>query len=60
VPAEPPTPAEAEDRMRKLLREADLAEPDSVEHYADEIILRWHEQKVAVAIDLRPEAGRAG
>jgi hypothetical protein len=42
----------AEQRMRELLADADLPQPDEVEHRGSELVLRWHEQKRAVVIEL--------
>lgn len=49
---DPPTPAEAEARMREIVRNAGLPPPDEVEHHSDEIVLFWHEEKLVVSVDL--------
>jgi hypothetical protein len=36
--------------MRAILAEANLPEPDEVEHEGSSIWLRWYEQKLAVEI----------
>ncbi len=48
----PPTHAEAEQRVRKLLRDNGLPEPDSVRHGADEVAFCWHESKTVVIVEL--------
>jgi hypothetical protein len=48
--------AAAADRMRALLDEAGLPPPDTVERTADEILLLWHDQKLAVVIELHDGA----
>lgn len=42
----------AESRLRQLIADADLAQPDDVEHTRDSVIFRWQGPKVAVVIDL--------
>jgi hypothetical protein len=46
----------AEVRMRKLLAEAGLPDPDQIEYGHSCIRLLWHDQKAAVVIDLEPSA----
>jgi hypothetical protein len=41
-----------ETRFRELLASADLPEPDAVEYEPDSVLFRWHEQKLAVYVDL--------
>jgi hypothetical protein len=48
----PPTHAEAEQRMRELLRDNGLPEPDSVRYHADEVAFFWHDSKTVVIVDL--------
>jgi hypothetical protein len=48
----PPTHAEAEHRMRELLRDNGLPEPDSVLYETDEAVLRWDERKLVVIVEL--------
>jgi hypothetical protein len=43
--------AAAEARMREILEEAGLPEPDEVGYGDGEIELRWYQQKVVVVID---------
>jgi hypothetical protein len=45
---------ETEARMREILGEAGLPEPDQVEYGEGEIALRWYEQKLEVVIDEIP------
>lgn len=49
-----PSPQQAEQHFRELLRKEALAQPDEVEHDsdADELIFRWRERKLAVVIEL--------
>jgi len=46
----------ADVRMRDLLAEAGLPEPDEIEYGESCIRLIWHSQKTAVVIDLEPGA----
>ena len=50
--ARPPTHAEAEQRMRELLRDNGLPEPDSVRYDAAEVAFFWHESKTVVVVEL--------
>jgi hypothetical protein len=43
---------EVEERFRKLLQDAGLPEPDDVQHEPQSVIFFWHDQKVAVCVDL--------
>jgi len=43
---------QAEAKMRELLDDAGLPEPDDVEYGERSVYLRWIEQKLEVAIDL--------
>jgi hypothetical protein len=47
-----PTREDAERRIRELLRENDLPQPDEIVPHEDGILCLWHEQKVAVVIEL--------
>jgi hypothetical protein len=38
--------------MRQLLEREQLPEPDEIEHREDSIVLLWHEQRLAVVVDL--------
>jgi hypothetical protein len=44
-----------ERRMRAILTEAGLPQPDDVEYGEASIWLRWHEQKLVVEIDEIPD-----
>jgi len=59
-PERKPSPEEAEERFRALLRENEMPEPDAVEHdpAAEELIFLWHEQKLAVVIELSEDGPR--
>lgn len=48
---------DAEQQMRELVREAGLPEPDEARYGfdPDEVVLLWHERKLAVAVDLEDE-----
>lgn len=48
----PPTPAEAEAHLRRLLEENDMPQPDEVQHRPAELVLLYHEQKVAFTFEL--------
>jgi hypothetical protein len=48
----PPTPAEAEDHIRRMLEESGLPQPDEVEHRPAELVLIYNEQKVAFTFEL--------
>ena len=53
--ADPPAPRDdAELRMRQIAAEAGVPEPEEVIHHpdADELELRWYEQKLAVVVEL--------
>ena len=47
-----PTPAEAEERLRKLLADAGLPQPDEVRHRPGEVVLMYHERKLAFVFEL--------
>lgn len=42
----------ADTRIRALLRDADLPDPDEVEYGEDEVVLLWHETKTAVVVEI--------
>lgn len=42
----------AERALRELLPQADLPQPDEVEYREESVVFLWHEQKLAVFIDL--------
>jgi hypothetical protein len=41
-----------EQAVRQLLEREQLPEPDDVEHRETSIVLLWHEQRLAVVVDL--------
>jgi len=47
-----PTPAEAEERLRRLLVENDLPMPDEVVHRPAEVVFLYHAKKLAVVFEL--------
>jgi hypothetical protein len=50
----------AEHHFRQLLRNADLRQPDEVRPHEDGgIVCLWHEEKLAVVVDLEPVEGAA-
>ena len=53
----PPTHAAAEERMRELLRQNGLPEPDSVRYDPGEVAFFWHERKAVVIVELDAEDG---
>jgi hypothetical protein len=55
----PRTPAEAEARLRRFLEEHDLPQPDEVEHRPAELLLLYHEQKLALIFELDEETTNA-
>ena len=48
---------EAEADFRRLLEDGGFAPPDDVEVLPDELVFKWHEQKVAVVLELGPSPG---
>ena len=42
----------AERKMRELLEDNDLPQPDEVEYEETSIVLTWHESKLVVMVDL--------
>jgi hypothetical protein len=50
-----PDPAEAEARMRELIADAGIAEPDDVIHDLEhaELHFRWNAEKLVVIVELR-------
>jgi hypothetical protein len=46
-----PSQAETEERMRLLLAENDLPQPDEVVHRPAEVVLLYHEQKLAFVFE---------
>jgi hypothetical protein len=51
-----PTHEEVEARFRRLLRDAELPEPDDAAHEPDSIVFYWHGPKVAVIVELEEAA----
>jgi hypothetical protein len=47
-----PTQAEAEQRIRRLLLDSDLPQPDEVVRRPAELVLLYHEQRLAVVFEL--------
>jgi hypothetical protein len=54
-----PTHAEAEERIRQLLADNGLPKPDEVVHRPAELVLLYHEQKLAFVFELE-DSGPAG
>jgi hypothetical protein len=53
--ADAPGRDDAEQAMRRLLRENELPEPDEIRDHEDGgIVCLWHGPKVAVIVDLEP------
>jgi hypothetical protein len=52
-----PTHQDAEQRMRELIQGAGLPDPDEVRYEFDpnEVVLTWHDPKLAVVIDLEDD-----
>jgi hypothetical protein len=50
--SKPPTPAEAEAHVRQLLEREGLPPPDEVEHRAAELVLLYHDEKLAFTFEL--------
>jgi hypothetical protein len=48
----PPTPAEAEAHLRRLLEDNDMPQPDEIEHHPAELVLLFHDQKLALTFEL--------
>jgi hypothetical protein len=48
----PPTPAEAEAHLRRLLEDNDMPQPDEVRHHPAEVVFLFHEKKLAVTVEL--------
>ncbi|HKN95190.1 MAG TPA: hypothetical protein VJU60_12710 [Thermoleophilaceae bacterium] len=48
----PPTPAEAEAHLRRLLEDNDMPQPDEVRHYPAEVVFIFNEKKLAVTVEL--------
>jgi hypothetical protein len=51
---------EVEARFRRLVADAELPEPDSVDYEPRSVVFVWHGPKVSVAVDFdEPEHGRS-
>ena len=48
---------DAETRMRFIIEDAGLPQPDDVEYDDDLVVLFWHEHKLVVEIDLSDGPG---
>jgi hypothetical protein len=48
----PAMPNMTETRFRELLAAEGLAQPDEVERRPDELVFLWHDQKLAVVVEL--------
>jgi hypothetical protein len=48
----PATPAEAEARVRQLLTDNDMPQPDEVLHHPAEVVFLFHEKKLALTVEL--------
>jgi hypothetical protein len=49
---------EVEDRFRRLVADAELAEPDRVAYEPDAVLFFWDAEKLCVAVDFdKPESG---
>lgn len=46
------TPTMTETRFRELLEAEGLPQPDDIERHPDELIFLWHDQKLAIAVEL--------
>jgi hypothetical protein len=55
-----PDHADVEARMRALIEDAGIAPPDAVEHAPSSVVLLWHEQRLAVVVDLDEEGEPIG
>jgi hypothetical protein len=47
-----PSPAEAEERLRRLLADNGLPAPDEVRHRPGEVVLLYHDKKLAFVFEL--------
>jgi hypothetical protein len=48
------TPTTTETRFRELLAAEGLAQPDAIEHRPNELVFLWHDQKLAIVVELPP------
>jgi hypothetical protein len=44
----------AERKAREMLEQGGIAPPDSIQYREDDIVLLWHEAKVAVVVECPP------
>jgi hypothetical protein len=47
-----PSPVEAEERLRRLLADNGLPAPDEVRHRPGEVVLLYHDKKLAFVFEL--------
>jgi hypothetical protein len=47
------TPTTIETRFRELLTAEGLPQPDAIERRPDELVFLWHDQKLAVVVELK-------
>jgi hypothetical protein len=47
-----PSPAQAEERLLRLLADSGLPPPDEVRHRPGEVVLLYHEKKLALVFEL--------
>jgi hypothetical protein len=53
------TPTTTETRFRALLAAEGLAQPDAIEHRSNELVFLWHDQKLAVVVELEDDGEAA-
>lgn len=51
--------ADVEARVRSLLHDNDLTEPDEVEYRSGEVVFLWTEEKLAIVVELDPPSSAA-
>jgi hypothetical protein len=49
------TPTATEMRLRELLAAEGLAQPDAIERRPNELVFVWHDQKLAVVVELNDD-----
>lgn len=54
------TPTTTETRFRELLAAEGLAQPDAIERHPDELVFLWHDQKIAVVVELEEDGTPRG
>jgi hypothetical protein len=55
----PPSHEHAEHAMRRYLEQHDLPQPDEVLRDEGELVLLWHDQQLAVILELVPPAQKS-